>query len=364
MIRSAHLLCAVILVAACVACAPPPPPTTSGGGGQVPRVTCGVGDFQSKIFYLGSRFRPSPGLHPPEPSSFPRSSRDYVGDLGNVFNAASPDFQNTLCTLDAVYIYSVSCDANPADCFIDSWGWWQSMPTTPHGRIVALAAGLWNDATYAKYETDLTQSILPSSGVTYTNAQSCTPSGVCTPIDNLTTALLAALAHEVGHIGWYVESPDPNSFCGGNFFEKSWETPVHRPPQWRELLTRSERDILRRQHQLPDKHKNPPYIEDIDNAKTSRSADLLIYQLFTPLPSRSTRPPAASPPWASAFAAMSPDEDFVETYKFKVLTTASPPLTSVTITVPGVGTANIVRNYLHEEKPDLKTKVDCVQLSF
>jgi hypothetical protein len=82
---------------------------------------------------------------------------------------------------------------------------------------------LWNETSYTNYETDLTQSILPpsGSGVTYSNAQSCLPSGVCRPIDNLTTALLAALAHEVGHIAWYVEVDSfwiLNNFCNDQPF--------------------------------------------------------------------------------------------------------------------------------------------------
>jgi hypothetical protein len=351
MIRRAPLFCAVILTAACVACAPPPPSPPAGQP-----ATCDAASFVGKVSYLTTPFSPGPGsLLPPTSSNSP-DGHDYAADLGNVFNAASPGFQQTLCSLDRVYINAVPC-STPADCFDDSWGWWQSIRTTPNGRVVALSANLWREASYSRYETDLTQSILPSSGVTYSNAQSCSPPGVCRPIDNLTTALLAALAHEVGHIGWYVvvHPLDPVSFCGGKFFVNSWVLPINRPPLWRHLLTLAQRNTLRNAGEWRHSHKYPPHIEKIDNPLPGDPApNQSIYGLLAP-----------TQPWASLFAAMSPDEDFVETYKFKVLTTANPPLTSETITVPGTGTVNIVADYLVPgRKQELATKVACIPLSF
>jgi hypothetical protein len=60
---------------------------------------------------------------------------------------------------------------------------------------------------------------------------------------------------------------------------------------------------------------------------------------------------------------MSPDEDFVETYKFEILTTAKTPLTSVLITVPST-TANIVVDYFSGGKSELARKVGCIPVSF
>jgi hypothetical protein len=169
---------------------------------------------------------------------------------------------------------------------------------------------------------------------------------------------LAALAHEVAHIAWRVTVPfmDPTTFCGGNFFAQSWTTPIYWQPWWRHLLTPDERKSLRSIGGLPDVHKNPPYIDQIDNPGTGDPKQS-IYDLL-----------AATQPWASIFSAMSPDEDFVETYKFKVLTTANPPLTSVSIKVPGFDPrADIVADYRNQDpgtKQDLKAKVGCVSLSF
>jgi hypothetical protein len=127
-------------------------------------------------------------------------------------------------------------------------------------------------------------------------------------------------------------------------------------------LTPGNRSYLRSHGDFLDRHLNPPQIDDIDNLPPGSVAqNQLIYQLLVP-----------PMPWASLFAAMSPDEDFVETYKFKVLTdnytsTASRlPLTSVLITVPNGlgagsnGTADIADAYHNGWKAYLAAKVGCI----
>jgi hypothetical protein len=352
MTRSTFLRCAFVLAGACFASAASPQRPTSGGG-LGPQVTCAATDFQKKVSYLTIPFSPGPGITPPATSSSSPDGHDYAVDLGHVFDAASPspDFQNALCTLDAVYINAVPCPTR-TECFQNSWGWRQSVPTTPNGRIVALSIGLWDENKYTKYETDLTRSILPpsGSGVSY----SCSSSdSYCKSIDNLTTALLAALAHEVGHIAWYVEVSSvlgPDYFCNQDFFGTSWYWGVQRPPVWRALSTPTQRSTLDEWRNI---HKKLPHISQIDNPGSGDDPKQFIYELLD-----------KSQPWASLFAAVSPDEDFVETYKFEVLMTAYPNLTSVKIKVPSVGDADIVGDYRAGSKQDLNTKVGCVSLSF
>ena len=361
MIRSALLVAAAILAAATAACTPPPPapppPTPIAAAATCPDGT----SFLKSVSYLTTPFSPAPGLPLPPSGPLPAPGPgvpDYAGALAAAFNAASPAFQKTLCSLDAVFVNAVPC-ASPAACLASSWGWWQSRPTTPHGRVVALSAGLWNEPDYSHYETDLTQSLLPTSGVAYAGAQSCSAAGVCRPIDDLATALLAALAHEVGHIAWYVVVPQaqPASFCGGKFFTGWRAGSVTPPPRWRELLTLPARDNIRHGNggKWPYIHSQPPQLDSIDHpGPGGPGTNSLIYSLLAP-----------SQPWASLFATISPDEDFVETYKFAVLTTANPPLTAVTITVPGAGAADIVQDYLVPgRKPSLVTKVGCVPVAF
>jgi hypothetical protein len=173
----------------------------------------------------------------------------------------------------------------------------------------------------------------------------------------------------LGHIRWFDwVNNSPANYCTPNFFSYSWRQPYHQPPAgagggyWRELLTPGHRNYLRSHGDFLDRHLNPPQIDDIDNLPPGSVAqNQVIYQLLV-------RPM----PWASLFAAMSPDEDFIETYKFKVLTdnytsTASRhPLTSVVITVPnGVGaglngTADIADDYHNGWRAYLAAKVGCI----
>jgi len=71
--------------------------------------------------------------------------------------------------------------------------------------------------------------------------------------------------------------------------------------------------------------------------------------------------------WASVFAGFSPDEDFVETFKFYVLTqVVDHPLRSLPITFTGN------ENYAHDvwddhyenKKSELKRKIDCFDKLF
>lgn len=375
--RYALLLCAAFTAALCFACvAAAPPPVTSGGRVGIRTATvpqCTATSFLANVSWLNNQFSPGPGMTPPTGSSFPTGNGvpNYAGDLTMAFNAASPAFQQQLCNLDAVYINGAN--ANPqhpscpnGNCFAGSWGWLQSVPTGTYGRIIALSADLWGTANYSGYESALMSSLVPPP-ITYTNAQSCWAAGSsnCTSLDgDMTMAVLAALAHEMGHIGWYaVIDPlsDPTNFCGGLFFSNSWVTPIHKPPPddaghpWRNLLTQNERNHLRQQpNKWLDKHRNPPHIDAIDNPPGGG-----------PTPNQSIFGLINKPaPWASLFAAMAPDEDFIETYKFAVLTTAKSPVTSVAINVPGGGSANIAADYFAGGKAELARKVGCVPMTF
>jgi hypothetical protein len=315
-------------------------------------------NFGSSVHFLdlSAPYDPSSGLTPPAGQPIPQT---WANDLDQAFAIAPPAFQDQLCRLNGVFIDPTSC-GDPVACFGRSWG--LSQRRYGHGKYIALSVGFWANPSpsYAQYESALMQSVLPLPlpGATYSSPQSCAPFGVCSGANTFAMTLLAALAHEMGHIRWYdLVDPNPANFCAdatGNFFSESWSNTVHRPPPWRDVLTPGERNRLRHAHQWPDSHAFPPYIDDIDNSSGSTRANL-IYGLLV-----------ATQPWASGLAAISPDEDFVETYKFKVLTTAQSPLTSVKITVPGIGAANIAVDYFNalvgsdNRKIELVNKVNCI----
>jgi hypothetical protein len=358
MIRSALFLCAGIIITACFGCAPaaqtpppPPPPPVAA------TPTSCIATFLGNVQILTAPFSPNPRLAAPQGTPITPKSPYWAG-LNSAFTAASDAFQLQLCKLDRIYVNEAVC-SNPDACPTpgDSWGWSQSTPTLGKGRIVALSSGLWSYAAhkspYADYETDVMQTVMPLSGAYYSNAN----------VDNFSMVLLSALAHEMGHILWYeAVTPYPHGsgkylapadFCGGKFFQTSWSL-VTAPPRWRVLLTPTQRNHLWGKNNWPNMHKYSPHVRDIDNSGNLPYKEAQILGLF-----------AAVEPWASAFATVSPDEDFVETYRFKVLTSELKlPVTSVTITVPtsqyASSEANVARDYSQNLKTDLTTKVGCV----
>jgi len=346
MIRNAVLLCVGIIVATCLACAPATESQSLLAVASTSAPSCSAAGFVGRVSYLAVPFSPGPGEPPPPTSELPNGTT-YGSDLAAAFAAASPAFQQQLCNLDALYINAATCTSSE-QCADDSWGWHQSRPTVGNGRVIALSVNLWayrgHATPYSDFETDLTQAVLPLSGARYSGAN----------VDTFSLTLLAALAHEMGHIRWYdlvaPNYPDPSKFCGGVFFSQGWTLPVSPPPPWRELLTPVQRS--RRGDHWSDMHLNPPHIRDIDRSSDPAYRAQQAFGLFTP-----------NQPWASVFASVSPDEDFVETYKFKVLTTAQPPLTSATLTIPGGGSVNLVGDYLSGRKPALAAKMGCIPAS-
>jgi hypothetical protein len=271
------------------------------------------------------------GSVPIDPNTSP-----YAAALQNAFALAPGEFQNRLCDLTAIFINGPeSC--NTIACLGSSWGY-RSFRTGQ--EYVAISAGLWNlgcpdGSAYAYhcFETDLLNTTVNWRGV---NSFPPQYSKANPEADNFDMTVLAALAHEVGHVRWYdIFNPDhpgqgynPNNstFCDGGFFANSWTSPIHKPAQWRGLGDRNQGNGA------PDRHLNPPQISMIDRAiRTGDVPTVLMYldELYQP---------DALQPWASYLGAISPDEDFVETYKLWVLTNAQPgavqdegPLTSLPI---------------------------------
>ena len=137
-------------------------------------------------------------------------------------------------------------------------------------------------------------------------------------------AVLAALAHETGHVYWYdafVKNrgghADLNRFCSGNFYTPgSWSHNIDAPPgRWIEFGDRSDNQSY-----------NPDYVSMLASALRMSNfpqAATILYQIYQ------------NQDLADALAAFSPDEDFVEAYQWAVLLKANPPLSSLAIQIPG-----------------------------
>jgi hypothetical protein len=323
---------------------------------------------------LSQSFSPTYGVQPPAGVPLAANDTQYRPSLQKAFDLASPNFRKQLCDLNAVYI-NPACQSGMPFCsdFANSWGWRRRVivngaDTGARESYIALSAGFWGVAPkYSQYETMLLGRTL-TPNASYSTAQSCPPgsppgSANCTDIDNFAMALLAALAHEVGHVRWYVlvdptfSGNPPALMCsdGKDFFKKSWNSRNHPPSgsaggEWRDFSTPAER-IFNPQH-WPDRHVAPPDVPgDIDQTPGDQKK---LSNLFKP-----------NQPWASGLAATAPDEDFVETYKLQVLTTANLPLTSLILSIPlpidQTDTYNIPFDYFTPHaRAELTRKVDCI----
>jgi hypothetical protein len=383
MIRYAYLLCAIIVIGACFACAPLPPappiqPTTA---------SCSVGDpnFLNHVLFVQNGL-PLPSSNPNNPPAPPQPANatpvvgtPYAQALQNAFQLAPQAFRDRLCGLTGIYVNGPAICSSLSDCIENSWGFrvWQNFPLMPQ-TYVAITAGLWNLSCpgaspgsayiYHCFETNLLNKVAGTDASQYFQYGSAN-----TPADNFDMTILAALAHEVAHAQWYrVMAPNgpgilgyTPGFCGSpDFFSYSWkERPVHKPPVWRLFLT-----LDKRNHNFgpPDHHLVAPQTKAVDNAVNANNlghaADFL-EQLYRP-----------GQPWASYFGSISPDEDFVETYKFYVLTNVKTvpglvdphgvlegPLTSLPIVLNGIK-HDIPTDYLvvPTNKPSLFSKIQCI----
>ena len=377
MIRSVFPLYAGIIAAACFACVQAPPPPGGSSPVKALSVTCSDGSaFLDHVKFVQNGFTPSVKLSaPPSGTGASIAGTIYTQALQNAFLLAPPSFQNRLCGLTGIYVNGPANCTSFDDCFGNSWGYrvWPSQET-----YVAISAGLWNGTCldgsspygYHCYETDVLNTVLgwPTPPINPPPPQYRSAN---TPADNLDMTILAALAHEVGHVRWYqvmtpntpgISSYDPNTvlLCASNpgapgFFSYSWKQSVQRPPPWRLFLTREKR---KNGFGAPDLHLVAPQIKDIDHDIDQGHLPAALIDL-----EKLYRP---AQPWASYFGAISPDEDFVETYKFYILISAqSVPslnegaLTNLPIVINGVP-HDIPNDYLGGNKPILYNKAQCV----
>jgi hypothetical protein len=376
MIRSALTLSAGLLAAVCFACVavvPPLPPPRVAAVAEMARsgltLACdetGAAAFLGKVFMLTQTVPPfnptARGNHYAPPQQAGPVVDPMRTDLHDAFCVAPKSFQEQLNSprLTAVFIDPASCAGS--DCIGHLWGYRERQDQAPGtGRYIGLSIGLWNGGAnnavpYRAFETALLQQLLAGwQGPIY-------PSDPDSPTDTSRMTVLAMLAHEYGHILWYdILKPSGSgddyhyeNLCGGNFFTGSWRSRRPMPqPIWRQFQSYR----VRAGNPVADRHLAPPDIAAIDNALSQAEPD------FDTVSEDLVSLYGASYPWATFFGALSPDEDFVETFKFLVLTGASPPLTSLPLVVPlGEITAvqNIPLDYSRQLKTELKRKTDCI----
>jgi hypothetical protein len=280
--------------------------------------------FLKNAQLLTTPYDPNPTNHNNAlPSGSGTPPDQYCTSLQDAYNAASKSasapFQQQLDALTNVFIDKTANCANQAACSQNAWGF---RDTATNNTYVALPAGLWDQSTnqlptYSQFEAYLVSALLGNIPVANLPITITPNSGA----DTQTMTVLAALAHEMGHIEWWWKYPlGPSSgglysfMCLNSSFPKyfadiTWSYYVKNDP-FRYFGLESSGNAT---EDGVDKKKLK---KDLGNA-TLKNADLK--QIY-------------NGKWASIFATVAPDEDFVETYKLWALTTAqNQPLTSLTI---------------------------------
>jgi hypothetical protein len=349
MIRTALLLCAGLLAALCFACVQQQPFVG-------PTATCDPSPFLAKAFLLAPGFKPQATGHnyqPPQPAAAVDPKGNIGQDLASAYCLADPLVQQQLLRLTSVFINQDVC--TPAGA-CGSWGYRERPDQQPGtGRYIALSATLWPDSSspaihYSVYENARLSDLLawPSvGGPTYTPSTG-------SQSDSSGMTVLAALAHEYGHVLWYDVMKvngnyNFNNLCGGDFFQ-FWLT-KHPPKPWRHFQNRGNRKV----DVVIDKHRYPPQIKDIDAAIERNDLPTAIdgiSQLYSTLQ-----------PWASFLGAVSVDEDFVETFTLDTLDQAAVQggfVLTLPLKLSNTSAPDIQNDYFNGNKGDLLNKAACI----
>src|SRR5262245_42751810 len=322
---SVLFMTAGILVLTLSAC--PPLPTPPPGASFAPPVTAQVCDANGNlndIPFLAPFMPKEPFDQSPQAASA-QIDRDIQADLTDAFNTAPPFFRKQLCSLKGIFINPAGCsNYDPRTCSLsddqiadNSWGFRQQ----PSGnRYIAISLGLWKNQPgdpcmssrevcapqFQTYRTKLVRALLERTPQPQPVARDPDPPSFTTYPNTSAMSVLAALAHEFGHILWWdIFVPRPGglldvgnteTFCGGDFYPSgSWQgmkvdLPGRRWIGYGEIrLQPSGSEVLKLRGFLRQ-------------GKYEEAAQSL---------SRIYR----SRIWVSALAAFSPDEYFVETFE-------------------------------------------------
>jgi hypothetical protein len=332
--KPSPLIFAACIIALTLFGCPPPPTALRLAGAPV----CDASGNLNPVPFLAQPFTPGePYDQSPQPDLAPING-DIQSDLTAAFNAAPPFFKAQLCGLKGIYVnqkgctgYDPStCNLSDSDIAANSWGF-RKYPTGE--EYIAISLGLWkNDASnpwpcpgsqricappFQTYQTRLLGTLLK------TLAPSVPPNPHPPQFVNVSPntgamSVLATLAHEFGHIYWYdafvidpsTGAPNPGGpavttrFCGGTFYPPgSWSRAVDVP--------------LKRFIEFGQLRDQPAGSEILQVQSSLGRGDFPhagdhLHNIY------------ANGRWASALAAFSPDEEFVEIFELFVLTNANP----------------------------------------
>lgn len=205
MIRGAVLACTAILIGVCLTnISPPSRLRVAAAAAPVRMTTVTACDASNPVTFLSrlrmlSGYDPDPN-HPGKtlPVGTPGVGEPYCTSLTNAYNLATPSFQNALDSLTNTFIDTDTC-GDGIDC---AWGFDDVYTTGKGNTYVALYSSFWNGnavPTYSAFVPLVVNDLMQGLG---------SPVSLQAYPDSQELALIAALAHEVGHVKWFQDAVD------------------------------------------------------------------------------------------------------------------------------------------------------------
>lgn len=327
--RTAISLIGILCLAiwACAAPAPPTPPTVTSAPASI---SCADGrDLLTHVQYLQLAAMADQNLVIPLDQT--PINPAIQTDLAAAFTANPAFSKNELCPLDGIFINREGCTGyEPSTCSTmqdidiadNSWG----LRTPSNKKYVAISLGLWRCApgspqsycapSFTEFHQRLVKALLDrTAGL---------PAGISPPTfqasnNSPSLAVLAALAHERGHIYWWetfvpIPHTTPDSatlineakaFCGGTIYRGGrWQGRAVGLPQGRYVF------FAELSANSPINAANLPTLLRSRGANDASLAMGVIDGIY------------GGGQYPSLLAAYSPDEDFVEAFELSVLRNA------------------------------------------
>lgn len=313
---------AVMLSAFGFACAPiglseAPVPVAGAASGPSARIMAdmpcpdGKTFIKDNVFELAAQYdHEHNGACPGGAScSFPQpgAASNYNTLIQSAFNIATPDLQARLCGLDKIYV----------DQFDTDHSVWGIRDRSSRARHIGMSKQLLNDVTntgtwpspYASYETEILHHLLwptASAQPTWLQQASYTVSS-----DSPQVAVLAIMAHEVGHTIWWHRGI-PNLECSRvTFHEGTWNEPIGTPRGYHLFGVEQLRTNGKKNHSI-EKFDKDDMVALLNRGSVSDPGGVAaLHQLSTDMDTV-----YGDGNWANLFSFVDPDEDFIETYKF------------------------------------------------
>ena len=335
----------LVIVLSLFACAAPTPPRSGVAAPPIrTAAVCPLSTLLGKVVYLRQTTPafslPDSGFanQPPVDTKQPMNNPTIIQDLTQAFNAAPDFFKNQLCSLTKIYIDRTGCSSyDPNTCTaVPAEALWAFRAFDGTGKsageFIGTWLGLWKEGhvpVLSKYETARLENLLNWTSSTPPVADFANP-------DSSAMTMLAVLAHEVGHIFWYDAfvvqangeanpggtTPDFSHFCSGTFYT-SGATPGGLPQgSWLAPPTVSTTRWVsfgdpRNYHKTDDMDLTKLIADLNKRARNYPEAGDLLHAIYSGQQLDGTN--AQNGRWASALAAFSTDEDFVETFQLFVL---------------------------------------------